>query len=113
MSGVLKVCGRVTHGTTVYIFKNILIDFIYNILTYVIFYVNNLRNCAWQACLSIIWFLQVVIPVFLSYSGILLTFVERPNHMSCPVIPTQMELPVTYSRNFSKRKNCRAKPNII
>lgn len=65
MSGVLKVCGRGTHGTTIYIFKNILIDFIYNVLTYVIFYVNTFQNCVWRACLSIIWFLEAVIPVFL------------------------------------------------
>lgn len=65
MSGVLKVCGRGTHGTTIYIFKNILIDFIYNVLTYVIFYVNTSRNCVWRVHLGIIWFLEAVIPVFL------------------------------------------------
>lgn len=113
VSGVLKVCGRGTHGTMIYIFKNILIDFIYNVLTYVIFYVNTSRNCVWRVRLSIIWFLEVVIPVFLWYSGIVLTFVESPNHMSRPVISTQMELPLTYSRNSSKRKDCRAKPNRI
>lgn len=63
MSGVLKVCG--THGPTIYIFKTILIDFIYDVLTYVIFYVNAFRNCVWRACLSIIWFLEVVIHVIL------------------------------------------------
>lgn len=110
VSAVLKVCG--THGIAIYIFKNIFIDFICNVLIYVIFFVNASRNCVasmfeyhmvpkgCHSCISLIL-------------CVLLTFLESPNHMSRPVIPTQMELPLTYSRNSSKEKGCRAKPNII
>lgn len=78
-SAVLKVCG--THGIAIYIFKNILIDFIYNVLIYVIFFVNTSRNCAasmfeyhmvpedCHSCISLIL-------------CVLLTFLESKPHVS-------------------------------
>lgn len=35
-SGLLKVCGRGTYGIMIYIFKNILIGFMYSVLILVI-----------------------------------------------------------------------------